>query len=60
MNWRDMFSMIRSPLPVFLIPGLHSAAFFLQHVGDSFALTSDAEEVKTMKLVATMMATRAK
>lgn len=60
MNWRDMFSMIRSPLPVLLMSVPQSVVFFLQHVGVSFSLTSDAEEVNTKKPVAVMMAIRAK
>lgn len=51
MNWRDMLSMINSPDPERLFSVGHSVAFFLQQVGASAFLTSDAEEVKDTNAV---------
>ena len=59
MNCRDMLSMIISPVSAFL-GAWHSLAFFLQHVGDSFALTVDEEEVNITKHNATKLASAAK
>lgn len=50
-NWRDMLSMIISPELFFLFSVGHSVAFFLQQVGASAFLTSDAEEVNDTNAV---------
>lgn len=51
-NWRDMLSMISSPDPLLLLPGVHLVSVFLQQVGPGrgmvFFFLSEAEEVKTM------------
>lgn len=51
MNWRDTLSIISSPEPDLGLRLSQFSIFFLQQVGGSACLPSDAEEVKEKKAV---------
>jgi hypothetical protein len=50
-NWRDILSMISSPVPFLGVFTSQSGSFFWQQVGSSIFLLLGDEEVRVMKAV---------